>query len=257
MVSAVTELEPLEVHRVEGPALPLAALRARCGRALAEGEVVVVLACGHDAQGELAESRLHPDDRLRAGRYQRTLDRQHFVLGRRLLACLLADGAPLPPWPVHDGGKPRPWAGVHFNLSHAQQWLAMALSRAGPVGIDIEGAAGFERQARVVDRISHPDETAWTGQARPAAGGTLRRLAVWTRKEALLKATGEGMGFDAVRWSSLGLRIAPAGGVDASFGWHSFAPQPCDWLLSVAHRSAMPPRVLRLEMPLTEAVSNT
>jgi 4'-phosphopantetheinyl transferase len=96
------------------------------------------------------------------------------------------NGKPL----AQSAGQPAP---VSFNLSHANGMVGVAvLAHPGvPVGFDLER---FERRIDlgVADRYFRPEEVNWlmslTADERPR--GFLR---LWTLKEALIKATGEGL----------------------------------------------------------------
>jgi 4'-phosphopantetheinyl transferase len=71
----------------------------------------------------------------------------------------------------------------HVSLAHSGRWVAAVVSNAGPVGIDVERNAA----------------TAFPGFAEVAlaagetASSDVARAIVWTRKEAILKATGQGL----------------------------------------------------------------
>ncbi|WP_456974869.1 4'-phosphopantetheinyl transferase family protein [Luteimonas sp. A277] len=90
-------------------------------------------------------------------------------------------------------GCPRvPGTGVSTSLSHAGGGFAVALSTAGPVGVDIEPADRAGVMPEIAERVAHPDEMAALGrESTPAVDRSL--LALWVRKEALLKAAGTGM----------------------------------------------------------------
>lgn len=72
------------------------------------------------------------------------------------------------------------------SLARAERLIVVAVSTAGPVGVDIErgDAPGFHGFDQVV---LHEHERAVTVR---------ERAIVWTRKEALLKATGHGLSVD-------------------------------------------------------------
>jgi 4'-phosphopantetheinyl transferase len=86
-------------------------------------------------------------------------------------------------------GRPRllPTARVrhpaHVSLARAGDLSVVAITDAGPVGVDVEapGAADF---AGFEDVVLHPGERASTAEDRTS---------VWVRKEALLKAYGLGL----------------------------------------------------------------
>lgn len=95
---------------------------------------------------------------------------------------------------------------VHLSLSRAGDRTVVAVSIAGPVGVDVEraDAAGFGTFARVA---LHPEERA----DDPAA-----RTRTWVRKESLVKATGDGLAVDL-----RGIRLSPPDEPPALLDWTS------------------------------------
>ncbi len=96
------------------------------------------------------------------------------------------EGAPwLPGARLH--GEP-----VHTSLSHADGVAAFALCAVGPVGVDIEATFRAAELPGIEASVCHPDELqSLAGFPEPARSRAL--LALWVRKEALLKAEGIGL----------------------------------------------------------------
>jgi 4'-phosphopantetheinyl transferase len=100
------------------------------------------------------------------------------------------------------GGKPE-LAGpegrdVHFNLSRSADRCVIAVSREGPVGVDVEKIREMPELVGIVRSRFAPGEAAEI----LALSGEQRLRAFyrcWTRKEAFLKATGAGIGDDSLR----------------------------------------------------------
>jgi 4'-phosphopantetheinyl transferase len=83
-------------------------------------------------------------------------------------------------------GRPRlPGTGLHVSISHSGAMVAVAVSRAGEVGVDVQQIAGDS-----VDELSAlvlaESEAGHVAAARDF-------FTFWTRKEALVKATGDGV----------------------------------------------------------------
>ncbi|MFD7614066.1 4'-phosphopantetheinyl transferase family protein [Streptomyces sp. NPDC059828] len=87
-------------------------------------------------------------------------------------------------------GKPQlPGLDLHVSLSHTDDLIAVAVTRAGPVGVDVERIdRGLDHRALARYALSG-EETAWFRETEPVTGFYL----VWTRKESILKATGDGL----------------------------------------------------------------
>jgi 4'-phosphopantetheinyl transferase len=131
----------------------------------------------------------------RAGRYLREADRQRFVLGRSALRTLLGAATGRPPHLLRLGTGPRRKPlllddpALHFNVAHAGDWVLIALGRY-PVGVDVETLDPAFEYRELLDLHFSPAERADVGTG---AAAQRRFFEYWTRKEALLKATGQGL----------------------------------------------------------------
>src|SRR5690606_17107098 len=108
----------------------------------------------------------------------------HRLLLSAVLECAPAD-VPL----GRDGRGGPVVAGVPVltSLSHAEGLVAIAASRTGPVGIDIEPASRTADMVEIAGRVCHPRELAAL-EALPRPERERELLSLWVRKEALLKA---------------------------------------------------------------------
>lgn len=146
-----------------------------------------------------SRKRLTAPEQARADRFVHARDKVRFIAGRARLREILATytGADPAGLPLREGphGKPIVPGGPGFNLSHAAGRAALAICQdpALPLGVDIEGARTIE--PGVADRAFAPEERAALAKTPPDAwhGAFFRG---WTRKEALVKATGEGLTAD-------------------------------------------------------------
>ena len=80
---------------------------------------------------------------------------------------------------------------VHINLSHTQNTVMVGIA-ASPVGVDVEPGPSGRDWLKLSGRFYSPAEAEWVREAGPVQAGT-RFLRLWVRKEAVLKATGEGL----------------------------------------------------------------
>ncbi|MDF1794949.1 MAG: 4'-phosphopantetheinyl transferase superfamily protein [Coxiellaceae bacterium] len=90
-------------------------------------------------------------------------------------------------------GKPFLVGGeLQFNLSHSKQRVALAISRSGDVGIDIQHHDTKVELAAIAKRFFAVEEVAWFEQA-PESEKLLVFYKIWSLKEAYMKAVGMGM----------------------------------------------------------------
>lgn len=140
---------------------------------------------------------LDPDERARADRYHFAQDRAHFIAARGRLRQILAGYAGRTPqslaFEFGPHGKPelKDRAGLHFNFSDSGTLGALAVSSAGPIGVDIERIRPRD-YVKLAERYFSPAELAvLTGL--PEADRQAAFFRGWTRKEAFLKAVGTGL----------------------------------------------------------------
>jgi 4'-phosphopantetheinyl transferase len=158
--------------------------------------------------GALVEllTRLRPEELVRAERFHRLDDRLRFAVGRvalreRLAACLQVSARDVPlvtganGKPELAGAAPR-W---EFNLSHSGNYVLLTLAWGLAIGIDVEQ----HRELELMELSRHvfsPDERAALAALAPEDRADAF-FAVWTRKEAVLKAMGVGLGFPLDQFS--------------------------------------------------------
>ncbi len=143
------------------------------------------------------QSLLADDERARAARFHFPRDRARFVVGRGLLRALLgrylaADPAHLRfRYSIHE--KPAlVGPGLYFNLAHSGATALFAFSPSFDVGVDVELVQPEFEGDRIAERFFSPAEIEAL-QALPEEDRRVAFLSCWTRKEAFLKARGDGL----------------------------------------------------------------
>jgi len=143
------------------------------------------------------EAVLDRDERERAATFRFDRDRNRYVVGRGLLRTLLArylDRAP-EELRFRYGRERKPSLvgdELRFNLAHAEGTVLYAFSSAFEVGVDVELLRPDAADTRVAERFFSPREVAAL-RALPKSDQPHAFLACWTRKEAFLKARGDGL----------------------------------------------------------------
>ena len=140
---------------------------------------------------------LSSEERARAARFVFEKDRSLFVLGRAMLRSILGPALGLTgarvPLLLNAYGKPEidGCGGPSFNLSHSGAYVALAVSEAPRVGIDIEVHRPDCEFLAIAREYFCPAELACLN-ARPEQADELF-FRYWTLKEAYLKALGSGL----------------------------------------------------------------
>jgi 4'-phosphopantetheinyl transferase len=147
------------------------------------------------------EALLDVEERVRWRRFHYPIHRQRFLVGRAFMRTVLADclghGDPATLQFTHmPYGKPelagRDAGKLHFNLSHTDDMLVLAVSRKHAVGVDVEAVTRKVELLALAQRYfaTHEYEAMLD---LDAAGQRERFFTLWTLKEAWLKARGLGL----------------------------------------------------------------
>lgn len=153
--------------------------------------VAVIQQCRHTLSG---------DELSRAKRFHFERDRQRFIVARGGLCQIISRYTKKKPLELRFGytdyGKPflsQPAeTGLRFNLSHAGDLALYAIAHERDLGLDIEQIRPMADALQIAERFfSVPENRAL--QIVPPAQRDEAFFNAWTRKEAYIKAIGEGL----------------------------------------------------------------
>jgi Phosphopantetheinyl transferase len=146
---------------------------------------------------------LSPDERARAERFRFDKDRNQFIESRAALRLLLSQYLNISPTGLTFAkaahGKPalangQSNSGLRFNLSRRDGLALVAIARNREIGVDVEliqsGLPIFE-----IANVSFSENELAELQSLPEAQQAAGFYNCWTRKEAYVKARGEGFSF--------------------------------------------------------------
>ena len=162
--------------------------------------VVVRIARVSESQdgARVVEPFLDERDRRRAERFHFPEDRARFLIGRALLRKIHGDFYSKTSGKIElaytERGQPYipQHENSHFSISHTHDLVALALTTRSRVGIDVEYVQPKINLIELAERIlSEKDFRAFQSLSEPEKQAAFFR--VWTRKEAYLKARGEGI----------------------------------------------------------------
>lgn len=169
---------------------------------------------GYLDDGELAKSK----------RYHFEHDARRYVLSRALLKMLIggifnleADTIQIIPGPNKKPIIKNSDASAHFNISHSGDWLLIAIAST-EIGIDIERT---DRSHHFDDIIEH----SFSEPEKNMLNASLEKLygfyVLWTRKEAISKATSKGITDDYRRTTCLdGVNTIAASIIQSEKDWN-------------------------------------
>jgi 4'-phosphopantetheinyl transferase len=214
------------------------------------------------------DTLLDDEEQARLTHLTRALAADQFLLGRALLRTALGEQLGRDPRSLrlqrNADGKPALFDadGWHFNLSHSRDWVALALSRDGEIGIDVESSERRNDIDGIARRFFRPEESAWL-QTLPEAHRRCEFFRIWTLKEATVKALGRGIADTLI---DVGVQIEGDTARLQLHGSTACSPAPRHWhftfdaqryhlavVVLPASRAeiAMPPRLIR-HLPLRD-----
>lgn len=169
------------------------------GAARSEPILLCLVATG-DADGDsdaLCWDLLSAEERARIAAIACPSRRRQRLLSRALLRRITASLSGRPARDIRivgrSGAKPRfgDGVGIDFSVSHSSDRIALAFSRAGEVGCDIERLRDRPLDSFAANCCGRAEKRRLAGLDRTRGRNFL--FSRWTLKEALLKATGEGL----------------------------------------------------------------
>jgi len=185
---------------------------------------------------------LSPLEKEHAGKFKFDLHRNRFIAGRGLLRTILGRYLQISPskldFVYSPQGKPAldlksGGAGLHFNLTDTEDLVLFVVTHIGPVGVDVESIRPVKEMGDLVARFFSQRENELFQKVSPDKKPTAF-FNLWTRKEALLKATGEGItrSLNLVEVSFLpdepACVLAISGDLEKAASWslHALSPAP-------------------------------
>lgn len=223
---------------------PVAPLPRRASAYFAEGaiDVVVTRLDLRPAAVRALAAWLSDAERQRAGRFNFERNRRRFVVARARLRQLLGVRLNVRPESVElvygERGKPALARGyadsdLRFNVSHSDDVAVYAFSPGHEIGIDVEAVRVIRDADGIAARFfsRRENEAYLTLNQRDKPLGFFN---CWTRKEAFIKALGDGLYHPLERFDvSLApgepariLRVDNAPGDDCGWRMESFSPAP-------------------------------
>jgi phosphopantetheinyl transferase len=145
-------------------------------------------------------------------------------------------------WTIEADGQGKPVArgpfARHVSIAHSRDMVAAAASAVGPIGIDVE----YHDPARDLDRLAEAAYGAEECRAVAASGmGAFYRI--WTVREAISKATGDGMSLVTDRTNRVPSAMTDGSFIAAGGEWllaHDVIAK--DFSLALAAQVASPQR---------------
>jgi 4'-phosphopantetheinyl transferase len=183
---------------------------------------------------------LDPDERERAARFHFERHARAYILGRGVLRALIGAHLNVSPEAIRFryGAKGKPAldlgpAALSFNFSNSGPFGLYALTQGCELGVDVEELHAVAQMVDVAARFFARDEISdLMSLPEPERPGAFFRC--WTRKEAYVKAVGDGLSVPLDSFRVTLLAGEPArithldGSEESALGWtlHDVSPTP-------------------------------
>ena len=170
---------------------------------LSDGEIHLWRAFTHTFKdrGKELETLLSREEIGRAEQFFFSKDKTRFVVARGVLRMIIGRYLNVSPCLVafRSSPKGKPELLGHcdrksfsFNISHSHNLVVFAFSKFRSIGVDVEHIRNLSDYHEMANCYFHPKERAGL-QSLPLYERQKAFFECWTRKEAFLKATGEGL----------------------------------------------------------------
>ena len=143
---------------------------------------------------------LSPDENYRAQKFRFAKDNRNFIAARGILRSLLGKYLKISPAEISfqysKFGKPgiADNNSLQFNISHSQNIALFAFAKKFNIGVDVEFVKTNIEVKDIATKFFSANEI-MNLLALPEQEQTLGFFNCWTRKEAFIKAVGEGLSF--------------------------------------------------------------
>ena len=177
-----------------------------------------------------SECLVTEEEKARALTFRNRRDGNHFLHSRHLVRTLICRWLAMSPaliqFQTAPSGKPRVIGlPVEVNWSHCRDALAVILSPEQPVGIDLEFCPDESTCNDCAAMSLLPEELEWCQAGHNSEERRLRFIRIWCLKEAVLKASGEGLSRDMKA-----VRTYPEGETPRPVQLPHAYGQPGDWM---------------------------
>ncbi|HEX8815971.1 MAG TPA: 4'-phosphopantetheinyl transferase superfamily protein [Terriglobales bacterium] len=141
---------------------------------------------------------LNADEQSRATRFKVDDARNQFIVSRGLLRMVLGKYLKADPtelaFRAGPQGKPElaQDGAIDFNLSHTRSLVAIAVTHAGAIGVDVERIRENVDSLQLAERYFSKQEFAWV-RSHSVSKRAAAFFSCWTAKEAYIKALGGGL----------------------------------------------------------------
>lgn len=181
---------------------------------------------------------LAADEQARANRFHFARDKNRYVVARAVLRLLIGRYLSQPPEQISftysEYGKPAiPGQRLQFNVSHSGGLAMMAFCLDAEVGIDVEKKRPLTDGEQIAERFFSASEVA-VFKSLSDAQRNEAFFNCWTRKEAYIKAIGEGLScpldvFDVTLAPGEPARLLRIrGSAAAAAAWSLFSLEPAE-----------------------------